>query len=131
MVGLGRVELPTYGLGNRRSIHLSYSPDIPIYTRFTRPLHAGYVVKSSSMAPPRELKPGIGAGMYEVLRELIPEAFALFLLLLIVGGAEKLLRWLIGDYKFFDYLPVRWVFDIGDLTVILLFIWRNVRKFFA
>jgi hypothetical protein len=25
-VGLGRVELPTYGLGNRRSIHLSYSP---------------------------------------------------------------------------------------------------------
>ena len=26
MVGLGRFELPTYGLGNRRSIHLSYSP---------------------------------------------------------------------------------------------------------
>ena len=26
MVGLGRVELPTYGLGNRRSIQLSYSP---------------------------------------------------------------------------------------------------------
>jgi hypothetical protein len=25
-VGLGRVELPTYGLGNRRSIQLSYSP---------------------------------------------------------------------------------------------------------
>jgi hypothetical protein len=28
MVGLGRFELPTYGLGNRRSIHLSYSPTI-------------------------------------------------------------------------------------------------------
>src|SRR5258707_13900801 len=27
MVGLGRLELPTYGLGNRRSIHLSYSPE--------------------------------------------------------------------------------------------------------
>jgi hypothetical protein len=26
VVGLGRFELPTYGLGNRRSIHLSYSP---------------------------------------------------------------------------------------------------------
>ena len=26
MVGLGRVELPTYGLGNRRSIQLSYRP---------------------------------------------------------------------------------------------------------
>jgi hypothetical protein len=30
MVGLGRVELPTYGLGNRRSIHLSYSPILSI-----------------------------------------------------------------------------------------------------
>ena len=28
MVGLGRLELPTYGLGNRRSIHLSYSPAV-------------------------------------------------------------------------------------------------------
>ena len=27
-MGLGRFELPTYGLGNRRSIHLSYSPAI-------------------------------------------------------------------------------------------------------
>jgi hypothetical protein len=26
MVGLGRVELPTHGLGNRCSIHLSYRP---------------------------------------------------------------------------------------------------------
>ena len=29
-MGLGRVELPTYGLGNRRSIHLSYSPAIGV-----------------------------------------------------------------------------------------------------
>ena len=28
MVGLGRVELPTNGLGNRCSIHLSYRPRI-------------------------------------------------------------------------------------------------------
>ena len=27
MVGLGRIELPTYGLGNRRSVQLSYSPN--------------------------------------------------------------------------------------------------------
>jgi hypothetical protein len=26
MVGLGRFELPTHGLGNRCSIHLSYRP---------------------------------------------------------------------------------------------------------
>jgi hypothetical protein len=30
MVGLGRFELPTHGLGNRCSIHLSYSPAPPL-----------------------------------------------------------------------------------------------------
>jgi hypothetical protein len=38
LVGLGRFELPTYGLGNRRSIHLSYSPihqqACLVYTRY-------------------------------------------------------------------------------------------------
>ena len=43
MVGLGRVELPTYGLGNRRSIHLSYSPTTIDYYVFTTPaLGLGY-----------------------------------------------------------------------------------------
>jgi hypothetical protein len=31
MVGLGRVELPTNGLGNRCSIHLSYRPWLGFY----------------------------------------------------------------------------------------------------
>jgi hypothetical protein len=31
MVGLGRFELPTLGLGNQCSIHLSYSPASPVY----------------------------------------------------------------------------------------------------
>lgn len=34
LVGLGRFELPTYGLGNRRSIHLSYSPVTSSYHAF-------------------------------------------------------------------------------------------------
>lgn len=33
LVGLARVELATCGLGNRRSIHLSYSPCDEILTR--------------------------------------------------------------------------------------------------
>jgi hypothetical protein len=36
MVGLGRFELPTYGLGNRRSIHLSYSPEVIDFFRLSQ-----------------------------------------------------------------------------------------------
>jgi hypothetical protein len=35
MVGLARFELATNGLGNRCSIHLSYSPSSTDYTIFT------------------------------------------------------------------------------------------------
>lgn len=35
MVGLGRFELPTHGLGNRCSIHLSYRPVSPDSTCFS------------------------------------------------------------------------------------------------
>src|ERR1700747_2919484 len=38
MVGLGRLELPHYGLGNRRSIHLSYSAETIRYSDY----HRGY-----------------------------------------------------------------------------------------
>jgi hypothetical protein len=31
LVGLGRFELPTHGLGNRCSIHLSYRPRLAIW----------------------------------------------------------------------------------------------------
>ena len=47
MVGLGRVELPTNGLGNRCSIHLSYRPTDVIwpslhgFSRFTLEFPAG------------------------------------------------------------------------------------------
>jgi hypothetical protein len=47
MVGLGRFELPTNGLGNRCSIHLSYSPGLLIVIRGqcnTLPLGASRVV---------------------------------------------------------------------------------------
>ncbi len=33
MIGLGRFELPTHGLGNRCSIHLSYRPSMTLLDR--------------------------------------------------------------------------------------------------
>jgi len=64
----------------------------------------------------------------EVLIDLLPEAFATFLLLLIIGAAQRLLHSWIGDYKFYGVLPISWVFDTGDLVVISYFIVRNLRK---
>ena len=37
MVGQGRIELPTYGLGNRRSVQLSYYPEKTTYSTIFRP----------------------------------------------------------------------------------------------
>jgi hypothetical protein len=77
--------------------------------------------------PPR---PGLLAKLKDVIDVLIPEAFATFLLLAIVGGSRKLLElWIGHDAKFFDVLPVRWVFDAGELIIVCYFLWRILRKF--
>jgi hypothetical protein len=52
MVGLGRFELPTLGLGNQCSIHLSYSPIMNRLLHFQRDElrcpHAAWVLDSMS-----------------------------------------------------------------------------------
>ena len=74
-------------------------------------------------------KRGLLAKLREVIEEIVPEAFATFLLLATVAGSRKLLEWWVGhDAKFFDVLPVRWVFDAGELTIVCRFLWRIVRK---
>ena len=48
----------------------------------------------------------------------------------IVAFSRYLIQWWLGkDAKFFDHLPVEWVFDARHLTVILRFLWMSVRKF--
>ena len=52
MVGLGGVEPPTCGLGNRRSIHLSYSPTYLQFT--TTPSHPAFALAClSRFTPPQ------------------------------------------------------------------------------
>jgi hypothetical protein len=68
--------------------------------------------------------------IWNVLLDLIPEAITTIGLLGIVALSRYLIQlWLGKGAKFFDYLPVEWVFDAGHLTVILRFLWMSVRKF--
>ncbi len=50
----------------------------------------------------------------------------LFFILLLAGG-----RWLVehlfGESKFFDTVPVRYSFDVGDIAVIGRFIWNTIK----
>jgi hypothetical protein len=51
LVGLGRVELPTRGLGNRCSIHLSYRP-VHFYCNTSRGPGAAYFINAACGAEP-------------------------------------------------------------------------------
>jgi hypothetical protein len=66
----------------------------------------------------------------EVFLELIPEGITTIGLLGIIGLSHLLLKtWIGEDAKFFDYLKVRWVFDAGELVIMLRFLWMSIRKF--
>jgi hypothetical protein len=68
--------------------------------------------------------------IWDVLLDLIPEAVTTVGLLGIVAISRLLIEWWLGKgAKFFDFLPVEWVFDAGHLAVILRFIWMSLRKF--
>ena len=57
---------------------------------------------------------GMRERIWDVLLDLVPEAVTTVGLLGIVGLSRYLLQcWLGRDAKFFDYLPVEWVFDRG------------------
>jgi hypothetical protein len=78
--------------------------------------------------PPTPSNPTLGQKLYDVIYVIVPEIFATFLLLSFVGASEKFLHWWVGDKKFFDVLPVRWVFDAAELAIILYFVVRIARQ---
>jgi hypothetical protein len=45
----------------------------------------------------------------------------------LLAGARWLVEHLFGQSKFFDYVPVRYLFDVGDITVIGRFIWNTLK----
>src|SRR6266478_9274596 len=74
MVGLGRFELPTLGLGNQCSIHLSYSPRPTVY--YSR----GDALSRTQLYPnlyPTSPKAGGGGGQLWPMGESLPARFGL------------------------------------------------------
>jgi hypothetical protein len=64
------------------------------------------------------------------LQNLILEAIGTVAAIGLIALVDIVSRhWLEPDAKFFDYIPVRWVFDLGHLVMILRLIWRIVKGF--
>ena len=62
--------------------------------------------------------------------DMLPEALGSFLAIVIVAGGRKLVEWWIGPgAKFFDFIPVSWIFDAGDVALLARFVWRAIKKF--
>jgi hypothetical protein len=43
-----------------------------------------------------------------------------------IAGTDRLLKWWIGEAKFFGALPVSWAFDLCHLCVMARLVWRII-----
>ena len=43
-----------------------------------------------------------------------------------IAIADHLVRWWLGEEKFFGKIPVQWIFDLGHICVVLRFIFRSI-----
>lgn len=60
---------------------------------------------------------------------LILEGIGTAIAVCIIAATDRLVSWLIEDRKFFDFIPVRWIFDAAHIVVVLRLIWGVIRKF--
>jgi hypothetical protein len=66
----------------------------------------------------------------KILMSLIEEAFGTVGVLALVKLVDFLIKYWFGDQaRFFDVVPVRWVFDVADLVVISRLVWRIIKRF--
>jgi hypothetical protein len=68
--------------------------------------------------------------VHEVFKDTIPDILTTVMVILGLAAGKYLLEWLVGkDEKFFDVIPVKWVFDVGDITNILVFVGKTWKRF--
>lgn len=89
----------------------------------------GQPVQPTAPAPPTTQKP-FKVRLQELLGEMAIEAVTTFALIAIIAGGRHFVEWSIGSQgKFFDYIPVAWVFDVGDILLIARLLWRALKRF--
>jgi hypothetical protein len=69
----------------------------------------------------------LGKRLRRICTNAVAEAFNTLLFMLLLAGAGWLVEHLFGERKLFDYVPVRYLFDVGDVAVIGRFIWNTLR----
>jgi hypothetical protein len=70
------------------------------------------------------------SGVFDDAPLIIRHTITLMLALLSIWVLHLLLEYLLGkDAKFFDWIPIRYVFEAADLVMILKFLWHLIRGF--
>ena len=57
----------------------------------------------------------------------IAEGVNTLFLILLLAGARWLVEHLFGESKFFDSVPIRYLFDVGDIAIIGRFVWNTLK----
>jgi hypothetical protein len=64
------------------------------------------------------------------LRSLIEEAFGTLAAIALIALVDFVSARMLGDQpRFFDFIPVKWVFDLAHLIVICRLIWKMIKRF--
>jgi hypothetical protein len=86
---------------------------------------AGKVSKRRSR-PPGDLRLRVN----EVFVDMIPEAVASILTLGVIALGRTLAEWWLGsNATVFGVVPISWITDAGDVSLLVRLIWRTWRKF--
>ena len=78
---------------------------------------------------PRKKRTSFRKRLFARAENLILEGFGTAIAVLLIAGTDRLVSWSIGDGKFFDYIPVRWIFDAAHIVVVGRLIWGVIKKF--
>jgi len=79
---------------------------------------------------PRTPQSELGRRIYDVFLEMVPEALASVLTLGVIALGRVLAEWWLGTHAtVFGVVPISWITDAGDVSLLIRLIWRTWRKF--